>query len=156
MTVPAVDALYMPWRPVFAGVRGLLQAQIVINSVALRVDVDVIDGELSAPMCLLERGGLSLLAGSQAAADDVAILEVRATFLGTSIDQVDSIRARALRVLTGRGRAGFFQPLSVAGMVVVDRRRVLDALPRPTVGGGWANAVLPVNLLLQPVTEPTS
>lgn len=156
MTVPALDALYMPWQPALAGVRGLLQDQIVIGAVPLRVDVDVIDGEMSAPMCLLERGGLSLLAGSQAAADDVVILEVRATFLGISIDQVDSIRSRALRVLTGRGRSGFFQPLSVAGMVVVDRRRVLDSLPRPTIGGGWANAVLPVNLLLQAVADPDS
>jgi hypothetical protein len=147
-----VDVLFEPYGPALAGVKDAIQAEVHAGGSPLRVDVDVIRGQLSKeqPMCLLERAGLRLLTDSMGGEYDVVIVLMRVMVIGTSIDQVDTIRGRIERVLLGRGATGFTSPLTVAGMHVVDRRTSLDVLPAPTVGGGWANAALPVQLLLQP------
>jgi hypothetical protein len=149
-----VDVLFEPWQPVFAGVAAAIQADVHVGGVPIRVDADRIRSEVlpDEPMVLLERNGLRLLAESMSGGQDVAVAGVRVTVIGTSIDQVDTIRGRIERILVGRGPGGFWSALAIAGMHVVDRRPTMDVLPAPTVGGSWANAYLPVSLLLQPTS----
>jgi hypothetical protein len=156
--VTVMDPIYQPYVPVLAGVKTLLRDAthgVVIGGQPIRVDVDVIMGDVTSPMCLLTRAEPGWRAETMSAAHDVVVARVDATFIADSPALADEVRGRAVQVLVGRRRTpplGYVAVLTVAGMVVLRRELAGDRLPRVSVGSAVSNAVLPLQLTLEPVS----
>lgn len=153
MTAP--DVLYQATSPALDGLQAAIQAAVTVGSpgVPVRVDTDVAEATLTAPMVLLERGGPAYRGESMTDRPDVVVVSVLATCIGSSVDQADRLRGRVVQAVTKRlGSGGWEQALTVTGFRVVHREVPDGYLPDPVFGGGWANAVAPLVLWLQPVS----
>jgi hypothetical protein len=146
----SVDALFQAEVPVLAGIKTCLQAAVS----GLRVDVNVIDGALTSPMCLVRPAGASWPVTTMRDAPDTAAVRAVVTCIGTSLELVTQLRAKCARAIVGRNPAtgAFRVALTASGLVVVRRELTDTQLPEATEGGGWANAVLPVTLHVQPAS----
>lgn len=146
--------MFQAETPALAGVKACLQAGVPVPGGTLRVDVGVVDGALTSPMCLARSGGPAWQVDTMAGHPDTVAVRVLVTCIGTSVELVTQLRAKAVRALVGRDRVthAYYTPLTVTGLVVVHRDLSYQPLPEVTEGGGWANAVLPVTLMLQPAT----
>lgn len=150
----SVDLTFQAEVPAVTGVKGCLQAGVPVPGGLLRVDTHVVDGDLTSPMCLVTSTGPAYRAPSMAGLVDVVEARLVVTCIGTSVELVTQLRAKAARAVAGRDRvtSAWFAPLEVTGMVVVARRLTDEQLPPPSQGGGWVNAALPVTLHLQSVS----
>jgi hypothetical protein len=104
-----------------------------------------------AAVCLVTSAGPAFRSHTMGGLVDVVEVRLMVTCIGTSVELVTQLRAKAAEALIGRDRSSwaFHAPLNVAGMVVVRRELSEDRLPAVSQGGGWVNAVLPVTLHLQ-------
>jgi hypothetical protein len=150
----SVDLAFQAEVPALAGVKTCLQAGVSVPAGTLRVDTSVVDGDLTSPMCLVVSAGPAFRSANMAGFVDVVEAHLLVTCIGTSVELVTQLRARAARALVGWNRATKqrYVPLTVVGMVVVARRLTDERLPAVSSGGGWVNAVLPVTLTLQPAS----
>jgi hypothetical protein len=150
----SADLTFQAEVPAVAGAKACLQAGVSVPGGTLRVDTHVVDGALTSPMCLVTSGGPAFRAHAMSGLVDVVEARLLVTCIGTSVELVTQLRARAVRALVGRDRAtrAPYTALTVAGMVVVRRELTEDRLPPVSQGGGWVNAALPVTLHLQPAS----
>jgi hypothetical protein len=110
---------------------------------ALRVDVDGVDGPVVAPMALVTEGAGGGV--DRYGMDDhacTAEVRVTVTCIGASLPQVRALRGRVLDKTVG-GSDDARPPINATGLRVL-RRRLDGGLPRPDVGGDWAQAVVPL------------
>lgn len=146
------DLLYQAEVPAVAGIAACLRAGVSVSGGTLRVDEHVAGGDLTSPMCLVTSAGPGWSRSSMADVPDLVQVRALVTCIGTSVQLVTELRAKCVRAVTGRDPATreHYTPLTVTGLVVVRRGLSEESLPGVTQGGGWANAVLPISLMMQP------
>lgn len=142
-----VDLLFQAESPSLTGIKACLQAAVT----GLRVDVNVVDGDLTSPMCLVESAGPVWAGENMTDRPDVVQVRANVTCIGTGVDLVTQLRAKCVRALVGKSATGaFYTALTVTGMRVIRRELTETTLPAPIAAGVWSNARLPVTLILQP------
>lgn len=141
-----LDLLYQPEALLPAVVTAL--AGVTVGGVVVQVDVDAVQGALTPPRLILERGGVQDWWRAPMGADQMVHVPFDVTAIGVSIDQAAALRGRVVQALVGENEAGWVTPLTVSGLRVV-WRELVGGLPRAMQAGGLAQAAASFRVSLE-------
>jgi hypothetical protein len=114
----------------------------------VQVDVDAVQGALTPPRFVVERGAGQAWWRPPLDRDQLVHVPFDVTAVGVSLDQAAALRGRAVQALVAMDGAGWVTPLTVPGLTVV-WREVAGTLPRPIQAGGLAQAMASFRVALE-------
>jgi hypothetical protein len=146
-----VDLLYQPEALLTAVAAALHTITVGAGTAAaaqVQVDVDAVQGALTPPRFVVERGAGQAWWRPPLDRDQLVHVPFDVTAVGVSLDQAAALRGRAVQALVAMDGAGWVTPLTVPGLTVV-WREVAGTLPRPIQAGGLAQAMASFRVALE-------